>query len=87
MAKYISTLVNGGKRIDPTIIKSIKKADGSEVSKAEIQEYTRSILGQPEEVESLEISQENIDAILEGITLLLNLAEPDMFFSTFKFGL
>ena len=27
MAKYISTLVNGGKRIDPTIIKSIKNTN------------------------------------------------------------
>ena len=67
MAKYISTLVNGGERINPTIIKSIKKSDGTEISKAEIETYTNEILGQTEEVENLEISQEYINAILEGM--------------------
>ena len=67
MAKYISTLVNGGEKINPTIIKSIKLANGGEVSKAEIGEYTKEKLGQIEEVEDLEISQEYIDVILEGM--------------------
>lgn len=39
MAKYISMLTNGGKPIDVTIIKSIIKSDGEEVSKEEIDEY------------------------------------------------
>lgn len=68
MAKYISTLVNGGDSVDPTIIKYIKTQEGIEISKAEIQEYTRGILGYTEEeVEELEISQEYIDVILEGM--------------------
>ena len=67
MAKYISTLVNGGDKINPTIIRTIKATDGIEVSKAEIQTYTKEILGEKEEVENLEISQEYINAILEGM--------------------
>lgn len=67
MAKYISTLVNGGKKINPTLIKSIKLTNGGEVSKSEISEYTKEILGQVEEVENIEISQEYIDVILEGM--------------------
>ena len=45
MAKYISTLVNGGERINPTIIKNITTSSGEEISKAEIQGHTRQILG------------------------------------------
>ncbi len=68
MAKYVSTLVNGGNRISPTIVKTIKTSYGTEVSKAEIQEYTRQILGDTnDQSENLEISQEYIDAILEGM--------------------
>ena len=68
MAKYVSTLVNGGEKVSPTIIRSIKTAYGIEVSKAEIQEHTRQILGDTnDDSEDLEISQEYIDAILEGM--------------------
>ena len=68
MAKYISVLVNGGENVNPTIIKSIKAKDGNEVSKSEIQQYTKQILGEnTNDVENLEISQENIDVILEGM--------------------
>ena len=68
MAKYISTLVNGGERITPTIIKNITTSSGEEISKAEIQQHTRQILGDTkDDSENLEISQENIDVILEGM--------------------
>ena len=68
MAKYVSTLVNGGERISPTIIKNIKTAYGTEISKSEIQEYTKKILGDKnDDSEDLEISQEYIDVILEGM--------------------
>ena len=39
MAKYISILVNGGHQINVTTIKAVKKSDGSEVSKDEINNY------------------------------------------------
>lgn len=68
MAKYISTLVNGGERIDPTIIRTIKTAYGTEISKAEIQRHSEEILGTTNNsTADLEISQEYIDAILEGM--------------------
>lgn len=68
MAKYVSTLVNGGERINPTIIKNIKTAYGAEISKAEIQEHSKQILGDTNnDSENLEISQEYIDVILEGM--------------------
>ena len=68
MAKYVSTLVNGGERVSPTIIRSIKTGYGMEVSKAEVQEHTRQILGDTnDDSEDLEISQEYINAILEGM--------------------
>ena len=68
MAKYISTLVNGGDRVDPTIIRTIKTTYGTEISKAEIQRHSEEILGTTgDDSENLEISQEYIDAILEGM--------------------
>ena len=36
MAKYISMLANGGKQIDVSIIKTIRKADGTEESRSNI---------------------------------------------------
>lgn len=68
MAKYISTLVNGGDRVDPTIIRTIKTPYGTEISKAEIQRHSEEILGTTnDDSENLEISQEYINAILEGM--------------------
>lgn len=68
MAKYISTLVNGGDKVDTTIIKTIKTPYGTEISKAEIQRHSEEILGSTgDDSENLEISQEYIDVILEGM--------------------
>ncbi len=68
MAKYISTLINKGDRINPTIIKTIRTANGEEISKAEIQAHTKRILGETnDDSENLEISQEYINVILEGM--------------------
>ena len=68
MARYISILTNGGRRINPTLIKAIVNADGSEVSKEEISGYVNQKLGiEDSQVEDLQISEENIKAILEGM--------------------
>lgn len=68
MARYISILTNGGRRINPTLIKSIINADGSEVSKEEIETYSNEKLGiNQTEVEDLQISDKNIKAVLEGM--------------------
>lgn len=68
IAKYISILTNGQKVINPTLIKSVIKADGTEVPKDEINEFVNEKLGLTEDEEiQLDIKKENIQAILEGM--------------------
>lgn len=68
MARYISMLANGGNRINPTIIKTIRNADGSEASREEIEKFVNNKLGiQEEQVENLQIKEENSKAVLEGM--------------------
>lgn len=68
MARYISSLANGGNRVDVTLIKNIMKPDGTEVDKKELENYVNERLGYtPTEVDDLNIKEENIDAILEGM--------------------
>jgi len=69
IAKYIATLANGGKEVNPTIIKTITNADGTEVSKEEIEKFSNEKLGITEEEnqETLEINPEYLSAILEGM--------------------
>lgn len=69
IAKYIATLVNSGKQVNPTIIKTIINADGTEVSKKEIEEFSNQKLGitNDQNQEILEIKPENLSAILEGM--------------------
>ncbi len=68
MAKYISMIANGGKNIDASIIKSIIKPDGTEVSKEEIKQYVKDTLGTENETEKdLDISEENLQTIREGM--------------------
>ena len=68
MARYISMLANGGNRIEPTIVRTIRRADGSEVSKEEIESFVNQKLGiQEEQVEDIDINQEYLDAVLAGM--------------------
>ena len=69
MAKYISMLANGGKDIDVTLIKTVIDSNGNEKSKQEIDEYVNNKLGfnSDDESEDLNISEENLKAILEGM--------------------
>ena len=69
MAKYISMLVNGGKKIDVSIVKTIRNADGSEVSKDEINNFVNKKLGLEEETntEDIQINQEYLNAVLQGM--------------------
>lgn len=61
-------LTNGGKKIDVTIIKDIIDAEGKSVSKEEINSYVNEKLGIKEtEQEDLQIKQENLNAVLEGM--------------------
>ncbi len=68
IAKYLSILVNGGKQIHPTILKTIINSDGTEVSKEEINNGIDQRLGREKQVEGdIEISDENLAAVLEGM--------------------
>jgi penicillin-binding protein 2 len=68
MAKYISMLANGGKKIDVSIVKTIRNADGSEVSKEEINQFVNKKLGlEDDDTEDLEINQSYLNAVLEGM--------------------
>ena len=68
MARYISMIANGGKNVDVTLIKSIINSDGSEVSKEDVENYIDNKLGTKNEVEEdLNISEENLQAIRQGM--------------------
>lgn len=68
MAKYISILVNGGKQVKPTIVRSVLNPDGSEVSREEIQKTVSERLGTDlTKDEDIQISDENLEALLEGM--------------------
>ena len=68
MARYVSMIANGGKNVDTTLIKSIIRADGTEISKDEIENYTKETIGTENEVkEDLNVSKENLDAIRKGM--------------------
>ncbi len=68
MAKYISILANGGTVVNPTIVKTVINADGTEVSAEEINEYVNERLGIEEtETEQLSFSEENLEAVYEGM--------------------
>ncbi len=69
MAKYISMLANGGKNIDVSLIKTVIDSNGNEMSKQEIDEYVNKKLNltSDDNTQDLNISQDNLKAILEGM--------------------
>lgn len=68
MARYISMLANGGHKVDVSIVKTIRKADGSEVSREEINQFVNQKLGLEEDnTENIEMNQSYLNAVLEGM--------------------
>ena len=68
MARYLSILVNGGNKIDLSIIKSVTRSDKTEVDKHEIEQFVNTKLGIPNvEDDGIRIDRENIDIVLEGM--------------------
>jgi len=68
MAKYIAMLTNGGHNIDVTLIKKVINAEKLELDKDEISNYINKKLGiRNTEKQDLNIKQENLNAILEGM--------------------
>ena len=68
IAKYVSMVANGGKKINPTIIKNVLNADGTESSKSEIRQFVNKKLNlNNEKTNDLNISKQNIKAVKEGM--------------------
>ena len=68
MARYIAMLANGGKDVKVSIIKDIIDAEGSSLSKEEIEKFTKERLGLSDiNKEELNIKKENLDVVLEGM--------------------
>ncbi len=69
MTKYISMIANGGNNIDVSIIKTIQKPDGTEVSKEEINEFVNQKLGLNDNTQSedIKINDEYLKAVKEGM--------------------
>lgn len=69
IAKYISSIANGGNVVKPTIVKSILNSDGSEVSRDEITQYTNEKLGYSDTDDGITISQESVNVAKEGMRM------------------
>ena len=68
MAKYVSIIANGGKKINTTIVKTIQNPDGTEVSKDEINQFIKQKLGlENEEDDGITLNQDYINAVKEGM--------------------
>ena len=68
MTKYISMIANGGNNVNVSIVKTIQNADGTEVSKDEINEYGKEKLGLTEEnTENITLNKDYVNAVREGM--------------------
>ncbi|MCI8759879.1 MAG: penicillin-binding protein 2 [Clostridia bacterium] len=68
MARYISMLANGGHKVDVSIVKTIRNADGSETSREEINQFiNRKLELEEENIEDIEINQSYLNAVLQGM--------------------
>ena len=68
MTKYISMIANGGNNVDVSIVKTIQNADGTEVSKDEINKYVKEKLGLTEENnENITLNKDFVNAVREGM--------------------
>lgn len=69
MAKYISMVANGGNKVDVSIVKSIQNADGTEVSKDEINKFISEKLeiSKDNESEDITLNSEYVNAVKEGM--------------------
>ena len=69
VAKYISTIANGGTVVEPTIIKSIINSNGAEASREKIEKYTHETLGIETSNDGIQISAESIAIAKEGMRM------------------
>ena len=69
IAKYISSIANGGTVVEPSIIKSIINSNGAEASREKIEKYTNEKLGIETSNDGIEISAESIAIAKEGMRM------------------
>lgn len=68
IAKYTAIVANGGKQINPTLVKNILNSDGTEESKSQVKKYVKEKLNLPkDDSKDLKISKDNIKIVLEGM--------------------
>lgn len=68
MARYISMIANGGKKINTTIVKDVILSNGTYVARSEIEDFVNKKLNISEDVgEDLQISETTTRAVLEGM--------------------
>lgn len=74
MAKYIGIVANGGELINPTIVKSVVKPDGTTIANSELENYVNNKLGitNSNQTSDIKLNQENLKAILEGMRSVTN---------------
>lgn len=70
MARYVSMVANGGKRIDATIVKSIKDADGEEVSRDDLKKYINQLFNVSSDSGDVEISEKNLNIVRSGMRMV-----------------
>ena len=84
MTKYISMIANNGKIVNPTIVESVIRADGTEINKDEVEKAIKEKLGITDtDVEDLKISQESINVAKEGMKSVTS-DESGTAYSVFK---
>ncbi len=67
MAKYISMLANGGNKIDVSIIKTIRNADGTEESRDNINKFVKQKLGlSDDDSEKLKYKSGKLESCVRG---------------------
>lgn len=69
MAKYIAMVANGGKAVNPTIIKNVISSSGNQVSTEEVNNFVNAELGLTEEntTKDIDIKKEYIEAVHKGM--------------------
>ena len=84
MCKYLAMVANGGNKLDVSIVKSVIKSNGTQVSKGEIDEFINKKLGLTnDETEDLQISEETMHTVLEGMRSVTE-GEGGTAYTTFK---
>ena len=68
VAKYIAMVANRGQVVKPTIIQNVVNSEGNQIPKEEVNEFVSKKLGLDDDfTESINMSEENINAVLEGM--------------------